>query len=68
MALYLIAHETNLFGTWSTPEEAVKNHFAYEIQHEGLDIDNKVTKMLAPHSDYPYLIKLKAGQKFIMDR
>jgi hypothetical protein len=66
--LYLIAHQTDLFGTWETPEEAVKQHFSYEIKHNGLNVDEQVKKMLNPRSDYPIFIKLEAGKKFSMDR
>jgi hypothetical protein len=68
MKLYLIAHETDLFGTWSTPEQAVREHFAYEIKNRGLNVDEQVKKMLNPRSDYPVFIELQAGKKFTMDR
>jgi hypothetical protein len=67
MTLYLIAYERDLFGTWETPEQAVKSHFSYEIK-QGMNVDEKVKKMLNPYSDYPLLIKLEAGKKFTMDR
>ena len=68
MKLYLIAHQTDLFGTWDSPEKAVKEHFKHEIKEYGLNVEEKVKKMLDPYSDYPMFIELEAGKKFSMDR
>ena len=68
MKLYLIAHETDLFGTWDNPRKAVEQHFKYEIKNEGLNIEEEIKRMLDSRADYPYFIVLEAGKKFTMDR
>lgn len=65
MKLYLVAHETDLFGTWSSPEQAVKDHLGIT---DNLEIEKTVKEMLSPYSDYPVLVELEAGIKFTMSR
>ncbi len=75
MKLYLIAYEKDLFGTWDSPEKAVREHFKSEINRNNVnihekpfDIQAKIKKMLDPYSDYPVFIELEAGKKISIDR
>jgi hypothetical protein len=59
--LYLVIHETDIDGTYSTPEEATRETLGYEDQTE-------MERMLAIGSDYPYIKEIKAGDRWTMDR
>jgi hypothetical protein len=74
--LYIVLDETSIDGTYSTPEDAVKDTFRYDLKKFGLitygdeqlTVKEMAKRMLDPHSDYPVIIKLEAGKSFRMDR
>jgi hypothetical protein len=81
--IYLIVHETDISGAWTTPEEAVRFKFSHDIKEEGgirfhfgaplLTVEEAIEKMLEPNSDYPYLAKIKLNpdndsEKWDLDR
>lgn len=72
--VYLVVYETDISGAWTSPEEAVRCEFSYDLKEEGgislgdvfsdeakdlLTVEEAVEKMLKPNSDYPYLVKVK---------
>lgn len=69
--VYLILNETDITGSWDSPEEAVRDYFKaydgegvnledYSVSHKpgNCTIDEMVAKMFDPSSDYPVLVKL----------
>ena len=80
--IYMLLEETDAWGVWTDPKDAVLNYFGEDIKEKGgvqtiefrkkeYTVQEMVERMLDPNSNYPVLAKIEVNptkEPWTMDR